>query len=72
MQNGTGSRAGAGSIRKSEVVEMSRERETITKAFRKARIEGEQMLESGRITWEDFVFIMVGYEEQIRQLGKCV
>ena len=49
---------------------MSIETENVTAAFKKARKEGEQMLESGRITWEDFVFVMVGYEEQIRQLGK--
>uniref|UniRef100_A0A6H1ZJ30 Uncharacterized protein n=1 Tax=viral metagenome TaxID=1070528 RepID=A0A6H1ZJ30_9ZZZZ len=51
---------------------MSREIENTTKAFRKARGEGEQMMSEGRLCWEDFVFIMVGYEEQIRQLGKCV
>jgi len=51
---------------------MSREIENVTAAFGKARKEGEQMLKSGRITWDDFVFVMIGFEEQLRQLGKSV
>jgi len=72
LQNGTGSRAGAVPDPQTEVVEMSREIENTTKAFRKARGEGEQMMSEGRLCWEDFVFIMVGFEEQLRALGKCV
>jgi len=64
--------AGAGLDLHKEVVEMSREIENVTAAFKKARIEGNQMLSSGRITWEDFVFIMVGFEDQLRRLGKSV
>ncbi len=43
--------------------------ELVKKAFREARIEGENMLEAGRISWEDFCFVMLGYEEQLRGLG---
>jgi len=48
---------------------MSRNRENIIKAFRKARIEGEQFLTQGRISWEDFSFVMVGFEEQLKSMG---
>lgn len=48
---------------------MSRQREGIIKAFRKARIEGEQMLEAGRISWADFSFVMLGFEEQLKAAG---
>ncbi len=48
---------------------MSREKENITASFRKARIEGEAMLQDGRITWADFQFCMLGYELQLQELG---
>ncbi len=48
---------------------MTENKQDIIKAFREARIEGEQMLEAGRISWEDFCFVMLGYEEQLRGLG---
>jgi len=51
---------------------MSREIENVTAAFGKARKEGEKMLQDGRITWDDFVFVMIGFEDQLRQLGKSV
>ena len=46
-----------------------RKRENIIRAFRKARIEGERMLIQGRITWEDFSFVMCGFEEQLKAAG---
>ena len=48
---------------------MSREIENTTKAFRKARGEGEQMVIQGRITWDDYAFVMLGFEAELRQLG---
>ena len=43
--------------------------EQVKKAFREARIAGEQLLEAGRITWEQFSFVMLGYETQLRSMG---
>ncbi len=66
----TGSRLGQVMIlNKGGSKTMSREIENVTAAFRKARKEGEQMMNEGRLCWEDFVFIMVGYEEQLKTLG---
>ena len=48
---------------------MSREIENVTAAFGKARKEGVKMLSQGRITWEDYTFVMVGFETQLRALG---
>jgi hypothetical protein len=52
-----------------EECKMSREIENTIASFRRARIEGEQLLQQGRISWEDFAFVMVGFEEQIRNMG---
>lgn len=41
----------------------------ITKAFRKARIAGEKMLEAGKITWDEYAFQMIGYELAIKSAG---
>lgn len=46
---------------------MSRETENITAAFRKARQEGEKMLEDGRLCWEDFCFLMAGYARALKE-----
>ncbi len=43
--------------------------EQIKKAFREARIAGEKKLSRGEITWEDFCFVMVGFEQQLREMG---
>ncbi len=48
---------------------MTREIENITGAFRKARKEGAKMLEDGRITWEDFSFVMIGFEDDLKKAG---
>ncbi len=44
--------------------------EQVKKAFHKARIEGEQLLSEGRISWEDYAFVMVGYETELRNAGE--
>jgi hypothetical protein len=41
----------------------------ITKAFRQARIVCEQLLSNGKITWDDYAFKMLGYEQALRELG---
>lgn len=48
---------------------MSREIENVTASFRKARKEGAQMVSQGRITWDDYAFMMIGFEAELRQLG---
>ncbi len=47
---------------------MENKRDVIN-AFRKARIEGEQMLSEGRISWEDYAFVMAGFETELVSLG---
>jgi hypothetical protein len=44
----------------------------IVKAFRQARIAGRKLLEKGRITWESYAFIMIGFEEKLKSMGKVV
>jgi len=44
-------------------------KQEIIKAFRKARIDGEKMLEAGRITWEQFSFLMLGFEAELKNNG---
>jgi hypothetical protein len=43
--------------------------ESVKKAFHKARIEGEQLLSLGKITWDEYAFIMLGYEAKLRSMG---
>jgi hypothetical protein len=43
--------------------------EQIKKAFREARIAGEQKLSRGEITWDEYVFVMLGFETRLRSLG---
>lgn len=42
----------------------------VRKAFREARIVGEKLLSAGKITWDEFVFTMVGYELILREMGE--
>jgi len=44
---------------------MSRERENLKNAFNKARREGNDLLEQNRITWDDYCFVLAGFEEQL-------
>ena len=41
----------------------------VQKAFHKAVIVGEKKLSRGEITWDEYVFVMVGYEEELRSMG---
>jgi hypothetical protein len=41
----------------------------LQKAFREARIAGEQKLSRREITWDEYAFSMVSYELQLREMG---
>jgi hypothetical protein len=41
----------------------------VQKAFHKARIVGEQKLKKGEISWDDFAFVMLGFEAKLRSMG---
>ncbi len=43
--------------------------EQIIKAFRESRIAGEQKLSRGEITWDEYVFVMLGFEEKLKSMG---
>ncbi len=44
----------------------------ISKAFRQARIVGEKLLEQGRITWEMYAIVMIGFEEKKKKMGQVI
>ena len=41
----------------------------VRKAFREARIAGEQLLSQGKITWDEFAFTMLGFEFTLKEMG---
>ena len=43
--------------------------EDVQKAFHEAVIKGEQMLSQGKITWDDYAFVMLGFESKLRSMG---
>lgn len=52
----------------SEVLNMESVKD-ILNAFRQARIVGEKLLEQGRITWEGYAIVMIGFEEKLKSMG---
>ncbi|MCE8425408.1 MAG: hypothetical protein J5U17_06470 [Candidatus Methanoperedens sp.] len=38
-------------------------------SFHESRIVGEQLLEEGKISWEQFSYLMIGFEEKPRDMG---
>ncbi len=44
----------------------------ISNAFRRARIVGEQPLEQGRITWESYTAVMIGFEETLKDMDQVI
>lgn len=44
-------------------------RQEIIKAFHKARVDGEKLLSENKISWEDYVFTMLGFEAELRRAG---
>jgi hypothetical protein len=43
--------------------------ESVIKAFRESRIAGEQLLSLGKITWEEYAFLMLGFEAKLQSMG---
>ncbi len=43
--------------------------ESIKKAFREARIAGEKKLSEGEITWDQYAFVMLGFETKLQNMG---
>ncbi len=43
--------------------------EQVKKAFHEARIAGEQLLNQGKITWDEYAATMVGYELILKNMG---
>jgi hypothetical protein len=41
----------------------------VQKAFHEAVIEGEKLLRQGKITWDEYAFVMLGFEAKLRNLG---
>ena len=41
----------------------------VQKAFHKAVIAGEKKLSRGEITWDEYVFVMLGFEARLRSMG---
>ena len=46
--------------------------ESVKKAFHEARIVGEQLLSQGKITWDQYAFVMVGYETILKEMGETL
>jgi hypothetical protein len=44
----------------------------ISNAFRQARIVGEKLLDQGRITWEMYAIVMIGFENKLRSMGQVI
>lgn len=43
--------------------------EQIKKAFREARIAGEKLLSQGKITWDEYAAMMIGFELTLKEMG---
>ncbi len=43
--------------------------EQVKKAFREARIAGEQLLNQGEITWDEYAVTMISYELTLKEMG---
>ncbi len=44
----------------------------ISNAFREARIAGEKLLEQGKITWESYAIVMIGFEEKLKSMRQVI
>ncbi len=42
--------------------------ESVIKAFRESRIAGEKKLSRGEITWDEYAFVMLGFEARLRSM----
>ena len=43
--------------------------ESVKKAFRESRIAGEKKLAKGEITWNEYAFVMLGFEAKLQSMG---
>jgi hypothetical protein len=41
----------------------------VQKAFHEAVIEGEKKLSQGKITWDEYAFVCLGFEAKLRSMG---
>ena len=41
----------------------------VQKAFHEAVIAGENKLSQGKITWDEYAFVMLGFEAKLRSMG---
>ena len=41
----------------------------VQKAFHKAVITGEKKLAKGEITWNEYAFVMLGFEAKLQSMG---
>ncbi len=41
----------------------------VQKAFHEAVIAGEKKLSQGKITWDEYAFVMLGFEAKLRSMG---
>ncbi len=41
----------------------------VSKAFHEARIAGEKLLSQGKITWDEYAFLMTGFELKLQSMG---
>ena len=41
----------------------------VQKAFHKAVIAGEKKLAKGEMTWNEYAFVMLGYEAKLQSMG---
>jgi hypothetical protein len=44
----------------------------ILNAFREARIAGEKLLDQGKITWERYAFMIIGFEEKLKSMRQAI
>lgn len=44
--------------------------EDVKKAFKQARIVGEELLSKGLMTWDSLAAMMIGFEQKLRAMGQ--
>jgi hypothetical protein len=44
--------------------------EDLKKAFKQARIVGEEFLRKGKTTWDSFAAVMIGFEQKLKNMGQ--
>ncbi len=44
--------------------------EYLKKAFKQARIVGEEFLRKGKMTWDSFAAMVIGFEQKLKNMGQ--